>query len=67
MPKLKTFKALSKKIKVTKRKKVLVRSTGQNHFNSKETGKVGRDKKSDKRLFKTDEKNVLKAIPYDIN
>lgn len=64
MPKLKTKKALVKKIKVTKSKKVLRRATGQNHFNSKETGKVGRDKKSDVRLFRADEKNVLKALPY---
>ena len=64
MPKMKTKKALVKKIKVTKGKKVLRRSTGQNHYNSKENGKVGRDKKSDTRLFKADEKNVLKALPY---
>lgn len=64
MPKLKTNKALAKRIKISKRKKVLRRATGQNHFNSKETGKVGRAKKSDARLFKTDEKNVLKALPY---
>lgn len=67
MPKLKTFKALVKKIKVTKRKKVTRRSTGQNHYNSKETGEVGRKKKNDRRLFKADEKNVLNALPYDIN
>lgn len=62
MPKLKTKKALAKKIKVTKGKKVTRRKTGQNHFNSKETGKKGRIKKSDVRLFRGDEKNVLKAL-----
>lgn len=62
MPKLKTHKALAKRIKISKRKKVIRRSTGQNHFNSKETGKEGRKKKRDKRLFRTDEKNVLKAM-----
>ncbi|MEI7425654.1 MAG: 50S ribosomal protein L35 [Candidatus Moraniibacteriota bacterium] len=62
MPKLKTKKSLSKKIKITKNKKVLRRSTGQNHYNSKENGKVGREKKGDKRLFKADEKNVLKRM-----
>jgi ribosomal protein L35 len=65
MPKLKTFKALSKKVKVTKRKKVIRRATGQNHYNSKETGEEGRAKKSDVRLFKADEKNVLNALPYN--
>ncbi len=62
MPKLKTKKALAKKIKITKNKKVIRRSTGQNHYNSKENGKVGRAKKGDKRLFKADEKNVLKRM-----
>jgi len=64
MPKLKTNKALIKRIKISKKKKVIRRATGQNHFNSKETGKKGRQKKSDVRLFKADEKNVLKALPY---
>jgi len=64
MPKIKTKKALVKKIKVTKKKKVFRRFTNQNHFNSKDTGKTGRNKKRDRRLFKADEKNVLKALPY---
>lgn len=64
MPKLKTRKALVKKIKVTKNRKVLRRATGQNHYNSKETGAAGRNKRKDVRLFKADEQNVLKALPY---
>jgi ribosomal protein L35 len=64
MPKIKTFKALSKKVKISKKGKVSRRTTGQNHYNSKETGTEGRKKKSDIRLFKADEKNVLKALPY---
>jgi len=66
MPKMKTKKALVKKVRVTKKKKVFRRFTNQNHYNSKDTGKTGRDKKRDRRLFKTDEKNVLKAMPYII-
>jgi large subunit ribosomal protein L35 len=62
MPKQKTNKALIKKIKVTKTGKVLRRKTGQNHFNSKDTGKTGRNKKKDLRLTRADEKNVLNAI-----
>jgi len=64
MPKMKTKKSLVKKIRVTKKKKVFRRFTNQNHFNSKETGKTGRNKKRDRRLFRADEKNVLKALPY---
>lgn len=33
---IKTNKAYSKRIKVTKNGKLLVRSSGQNHFNAKE-------------------------------
>lgn len=64
MPKLKTKKALVKKIKVTKNSKVTRRKTGHNHYNSKETGAEGRAKRGDVRLFKTDEKNFIKAMPY---
>lgn len=53
-----------KKVKVSGKKKVTKRATGQNHYNSKDTGEQGRKKKKDQRLFKADEKNVLKAIPY---
>ncbi len=62
MPKRKSNKALTKKIKVSKTGKVKRRSTGQNHFNAKESGNKTRSKRSDKRLFKTDEKNVKKAL-----
>ena len=62
MPKLKTRKSVIKKVKITKNKKVIRRYTKQNHFNSKQTGKFKRFKRSDQRLFKTDEKNVLKAL-----
>lgn len=64
---MKTKKSVIKKVKITKHKKVLRRSTGQNHYNSKETGAEGRAKKKDKRMFKADEKNVVAALPYSIN
>lgn len=59
---MKTKKAVAKKIRVTKRGKALRRTTGQNHYNAKETGKVGRAKRRDRRLFKADEKNVLRSL-----
>lgn len=67
MPKIKTKKSVAKKVKITKNKKVLRRSTGQNHYNSKETGAEGRAKKKDKRMFAADEKNVVAALPYSVN
>jgi len=63
MPKLKTRKSVAKKIKITKNKKVMRRSTGQNHYNSKDSGEVTRSKKKDQRLFSSDEKNVIKTMP----
>jgi ribosomal protein L35 len=62
MPKLKTPKSLIKRVKITKNKKVTRRKMNQNHYNSKETGEQGRKKRGDIRLFKADEKNVLKAL-----
>jgi len=43
----KTYKALSKRVKVTKTGKVLKRKAGQDHFNSRETGNTRRNKRSD--------------------
>ncbi|MDH4330364.1 MAG: 50S ribosomal protein L35 [Candidatus Moranbacteria bacterium] len=62
MPKIKSRKSLVKKVRVTKSKKVMMRATKQNHYNSKQTGDEKRRKRNDQRLFKTDEKNVLRAI-----
>jgi large subunit ribosomal protein L35 len=66
MPKIKTKKSVAKKVKITKNKKVIRRSTGQNHYNSKESGAEGRAKKKDLRMFRTDEKNIVAALPYAI-
>jgi large subunit ribosomal protein L35 len=64
MPKLKTNKSVVKKVRLTKKRKVMRRKTGQNHYNSKDNGQEGRVKRNDVRLFKADEANVLKALPY---
>lgn len=47
MPKLKTHKATAKRYRVTKKGKIIKRTAGQNHFNARENGKTGRNKKSD--------------------
>ena len=47
MPKLKTHQATAKRFRVTRRGKIEKRAAGQNHFNARESGKVGRNKKSD--------------------
>lgn len=66
MPKLKTRKSVAKKIKITKNGKVIRRSTGQNHYNSKETGATKRSKRSTKRMFSSDERNIVKAMPNSL-
>ena len=63
---MKANKSYSKRLKITKNGKVIRRSTGQNHYNSKETGAEGRAKKKDQRMFKADEKNIVAALPYSI-
>ena len=48
MPKQKTHKAISKRFKITKKGKVIKKATGQGHFNSRESGKTGRNKRRDR-------------------
>ncbi|MFA6171207.1 MAG: 50S ribosomal protein L35 [Patescibacteria group bacterium] len=65
MGKLKTHKATVKRFKITKNKKVLKRKAGQDHFNSRESGKVTRRKRRDILLSKRDVKNIKMLIPYN--
>ncbi|MFC1613042.1 50S ribosomal protein L35 [Patescibacteria group bacterium] len=48
--KLKTRKSVSKRFKITKNDKVLHRTAGQDHFNSRETGKTVKNKRRSKKL-----------------
>lgn len=47
--KLKTVKSISKRVKVSggKKRKLILRSPGQDHFNARESGKVTRKKRRD--------------------
>lgn len=47
---MKTNKSVAKRFRVTKTGKVIKRKSGQGHFNSRETGKVKRNKRSDMTL-----------------
>ncbi len=64
MPKLKTHKTTNKRIRVSKSKKLLQRTAGQDHFNSREPGKVTRNKRRDKKVAKVNEKNIRTLLPY---
>jgi len=63
--KQKTHKAISKRVRVTKTGKLLKRTSGQDHFNSRESGKVTRNKRRDKQVPYTLEKNIKTFIPHN--
>lgn len=62
MTKLKTLKSLSKRVRVTKNGKVVVRSKGQDHFNSSDSGKKTRNKRRSNNLKKPLTKNIKKFL-----
>jgi large subunit ribosomal protein L35 len=65
MGKLKTHKATAKRFAITKTKKVLKRKAGQDHYNSRETGKIVRNKRRDVAMTNKKENKTIKSlIPY---
>lgn len=65
MPKQKTKKAVAKKFKVTGSGKLKRRATGQNHYNSRDTGRSTRAKRLDSGIaVSAEEMNLKKALPY---
>jgi ribosomal protein L35 len=65
--KLKTNKALSKRIKKTRNKKLLIRRGHQNHFNAKNPGKITRRKRTKKIVVKALDRTmkVREKMPYN--
>lgn len=63
MPKLKTHKALSKRVKITPTGKVLKRHSGQDHFNSRDSGKITRKKRRDNEFSVTHTRAIKTLIP----
>ena len=47
MPKIKTTKAASKRIMLTKKNKMKQQKAGKDHFNARENGNTGRKKRRD--------------------
>lgn len=64
MPKLKTQKSLAKRIKITKTGKILKKKAGQDHFNSRESGKTTRKKRRTTKVSKTNLKPLKKVLPH---
>jgi len=64
MAKLKTNQAIAKRFKVTKKGKIEKRTAGQGHFNARETGKNGRNKRSDSIMSQTNKKVMETFLQY---
>ena len=62
MPKLKTRKTISKRVRVTKTGKIKSRKAGQDHFNARQTGKKKRNKRKDITASSTISRNIKRAI-----
>ncbi|QQG52374.1 MAG: 50S ribosomal protein L35 [Candidatus Falkowbacteria bacterium] len=65
MPKIKTHKATVKRFKKTGSDKLIQRKAGQDHFNSRETGNVGRQKRLDISTTKTLTRTIKALTPYN--
>lgn len=61
---MKTNKALAKRVRITKTGKMIKRKAGQDHFNSRESSKVTRNKRTDLQLTRTVRKGVQTLLPY---
>lgn len=58
----KTHKSIAKRFKITKNKKFMHHTCGQNHFNSSESAKKTRNKRKDKPLSKSYQKTLKQHL-----
>lgn len=65
MPKIKTHQATVKRFKITKNDKIIKRKAGQDHFNSRESGKVTRNKRRDIGIADTEYNVIRQLMPYN--
>lgn len=65
MPKLKTHQATVKRIRFTKKGKMIQRKAGQNHFNARESGNITRNKRRDVSLSESFRERIKQAIPHN--
>jgi ribosomal protein L35 len=61
--KAKTKKAFAKRIKVTKNGKLLKRHAGQDHFNSRDNGKVTSKKRRDTNMSESYRHSLKSLLP----
>lgn len=60
----KTHKSLSKRLKVTKTGKLIIRAGGQDHFNSRESGKTTLNKRRDSQMSNSMRRNIKALLPH---
>ncbi|MFA6098161.1 MAG: 50S ribosomal protein L35 [Patescibacteria group bacterium] len=65
MPKVKTHKATAKRFRYTGAKNLKRRKAGQDHFNSRESGKVTKNKRRDVSANKTNIRAIRQLTPYN--
>ena len=63
--KLKTHKTVSKRLRVTKTGKLMKRHGGQDHFNSRDAGKITRKKRRDQAVSDSYTKNLKQLMPHN--
>lgn len=59
---MKTHNSIAKRFKITQKGKVLKRAAGQDHFNSREPGKVTRNKRRDRQMVGKISSTIKKLI-----
>ncbi|MDD3285619.1 MAG: 50S ribosomal protein L35 [Patescibacteria group bacterium] len=64
MPKIKTHRATAKRFRLTATNKLKKRKSGQDHFNSRETGNTKRAKRLDINADATLVKTIKTLTPY---
>jgi ribosomal protein L35 len=65
MSKLKTHKSIAKRVVITKNGKVLKRMAGQDHFNTRDRGKITRKKRRDRVLSEHHARILRQFVPYN--
>jgi ribosomal protein L35 len=59
---MKTYKAIAKRFRITKKGKVMQRNVGLNHFRIKKSGSYKINKRGKKQISKTYHKTIIKAL-----
>lgn len=62
MGKLKTIKAVAKRVRLTKNDKIMKKTAGQDHFNSREASKTTRNKRRLQQISKSNVKNIKRFL-----